>query len=82
MLETSVLGLGGTNMGALCFFLFLVLLGTNIAFIFDLLLVLTLFCIEFISCFLINLSVVLSFLHIVCTGRLLINFSFILETIC
>ena len=30
MLETFVLGLGGTNMGARRFFLFLVLLGTNI----------------------------------------------------
>gem|GEM_PF-3084164 len=73
MLETSLLGLGE----ALCFFLFLVLLCTTIAFIFDLLLLLTLFFIEFISCFLVNLSVVLSFMHLVCTGRLRRSFSFI-----
>lgn len=73
MLETSLLGLGE----ALCFFLFLVLLCTTIAFIFDLLLRLTLFSIAFISCFILNLSVVLSFLHLVCTGHLQRTFSFI-----
>lgn len=41
MLETFVLGFGGTNMGARYFFLFLVLLGTNMSLIFDLLLTLT-----------------------------------------
>jgi len=63
MLETSLLGLGK----ALCFFLFLVLPCTTIALLFNLLLLLTLFFIEFISFFLVNLSVVLSFLHLVCT---------------